>query len=130
MTSDPDRQLLLQLARASIAAHVTGRPAPSPSLDGVFGRAGAAFVTLHARGELRGCIGHLDVDDPLGRVVPRCAINACSRDPRFPAVAEAELADIEIELSLLGPLESIAGSADVEVGRHGLVVERGWQRGL
>src|SRR5947207_7888753 len=122
MTSDPDRHLLLQLARASIAAHVTGRPAPSPNLDGVFGRAGAAFVTLHAYGDLRGCIGHLDVDDPLGHVVPRCAVGACSRDPRFPAVAPDELVALHIELSLLGPMEPVAGASDIEIGRHGLVV--------
>jgi uncharacterized protein len=130
MTSDTDRLLLLRLARDTIAAHVTRTRAPSPDLDGVYGRRGAAFVTLHARGDLRGCIGHLDLDDPLGRVVPRCAVAACSRDPRFPAVAEAELPAIEVELSLLGPLEAISGAADVQVGRHGLVVELGWCRGL
>ena len=130
MTSDPDRQLLLRLARDTIAAHVTGGRTPSIDLEGVCARRGAAFVTLHARGELRGCIGHLEIEDPLGWVVPRCAIGACSRDPRFPAVAERELPDINIELSLLGPLESIVGPADIELGRHGLLVELGWSRGL
>jgi AmmeMemoRadiSam system protein A len=130
MTSDIDRQLLLRLARDTIAAHVAGGRAPSVEIGGVFARCGAAFVTLRASGELRGCIGHLEVDDPLGRVVPRCATGACSRDPRFAAVAERELANIEIELSLLGLLESIAGPPDIEVGRHGLVVELGWSRGL
>ena len=130
MTSDSDRRLLLRLARETITAHVAGAPVPSVDLDGVCGRRGAAFVTLHARSELRGCIGHLEIDDPLGHVVPRCAIGACSRDPRFPAVVERELPDIEIELSLLGPLESIRGASDIEIGRHGLVVELGWNRGL
>jgi AmmeMemoRadiSam system protein A len=129
-TNGADRLLLLRLARETIAAHVTGTRGPAPDGSGVFDRRGAAFVTLHARGDLRGCIGHLDVDDPLGRVVPRCAVAACSRDPRFPAVAETELPAIEIELSLLGPLEPISSAADVEVGRHGLVVELGWSRGL
>lgn len=130
MTSASDRRLLLRLAREAIVAHVTGTRAPLPDLAGVLARRGAAFVTLHARGDLRGCIGHLDVDDPLGLVVSRCAVAACSRDPRFPAVAEAELPAIEIELSLLGLLEPISGAADVDVGRHGLVVEQGWCRGL
>ena len=130
MTSEADRQLLLRLAREAIAAHVTGTRAPSPDLAGVFARPGAAFVTLLARGDLRGCIGHLDADDPLGRVVLRCAVAACSRDPRFPAVAAVELPTIQIELSLLGPLEAISGVEDFEVGRHGLAVEHGWSRGL
>jgi AmmeMemoRadiSam system protein A len=130
MTSDADRILLLTLARGSIAAHVEGTPAPAPEITGVLARPGGAFVTLHARGELRGCIGHLETDEPLGRVVPRCAVAACSTDPRFPAVTRAEAPGIIIELSLLGELERIDGAVDVEVGRHGLVVKRGWHRGL
>jgi AmmeMemoRadiSam system protein A len=130
MTPDTDRLVLLRLARESITAHVAGGRTPTVDLDGVCGRRGAAFVTLHARRELRGCIGHLQVDDPLGHVVPRCAIGACSRDPRFPAVVERELPDIEIEVSLLGPLESIEGASHIEIGRHGLVIELGWNRGL
>jgi len=130
MTSDADRLRLLQLARRAITAHVAGERLGDPSLDGVFARCGAAFVTLHARGDLRGCIGHLDDGDPLGRVVPRCAVNACSQDPRFPPVVQEELPGIDIELSLLAPLERVNDAADIEIGRHGLVVELGWQRGL
>jgi uncharacterized protein len=130
MTSESDRQLLLRLARDTITAHVTGLSAPELEIAGVLARAGAAFVSLHAHGDLRGCIGHLDPDEPLGRVIPRCAIGACSRDPRFPAVSPDELSALAIELSLLGPMEPIAGADDVEIGRHGLVVEYGWARGL
>jgi hypothetical protein len=63
-------------------------------------------------------------------VVPRCAVAACSNDPRFPPIAPDELDEIDIEISLLGPLEPIAGPQDIAIGRHGLVVERGRQRGL
>ena len=87
-------------------------------------------MTLHKGGELRGCIGHIEPTEPLGTVVPRCAVAACSTDPRFPPITLAELPDIDIEISLLGALEPIAGPEDISVGRHGLVVERGWQRGL
>jgi uncharacterized protein len=130
MTSEADRIMLLALARQTIAAHIEGTPASAPDLVGVLARLGGAFVTLHARGDLRGCIGHLETNEPLGRIVPRCAVAACSADPRFPAVTRAELPGIEIELSLLGPLESITGPSDIEVGRHGLVVEAGHHRGL
>jgi AmmeMemoRadiSam system protein A len=130
MTSDADRLLLLRLAREVIAAHIAGARLPAPSRAGIFARFGGAFVTLHARGDLRGCIGHVEVDKPLGDVIRRCAVAACSSDPRFPPVTEAEVAGIEIEVSLLGPLEPIAGADGIEVGRHGLVVERGWSRGL
>jgi AmmeMemoRadiSam system protein A len=144
MTSEADRRLLLRLAREAIAAHV-GQSRPSVIQSAVqsavqsaiqnpqspiLTRPSGAFVTLHKRGALRGCIGHIEPTEPLGHVVPRCAVAACSSDPRFPPITRAELEEIHIEISLLGPLEPIAGSHDVEIGRHGLVVERGWQRGL
>jgi uncharacterized protein (TIGR00296 family) len=63
-------------------------------------------------------------------VVTRCAVAAGSTDPRFPPITRTELDELDIEISLLGPLEPIAGPEDIAVGRHGLVVEMGWQRGL
>ena len=133
MTNDADRRLFLQIARDAIAAHVGATPAharEAPGATGVLERPGGAFVTLHNRGDLRGCIGHIEPTEPLGVVVPRCAVAACSSDPRFPHVAARELDEIDIEISLLGPLEPIAGPQDIEVGRHGLVVELGSRRGL
>jgi AmmeMemoRadiSam system protein A len=136
MTSPAERELLLRLAREAIAAHVgqSGQSAIESSIRNpqspILARPAGAFVTLHKRGELRGCIGHIEPTEPLGQVVPRCAVAACSRDPRFPPIAPVELEQIHIEISLLGPLEPIAGPRDIEIGRHGLVVECGWQRGL
>ncbi len=131
MTTDADRTTLLRIARAAVAAHVGQQiggspPAASTHLTTV----GGAFVTLHVNGELRGCIGHLEADQPLDAVVARCAVSACSADPRFPPVTGAELGAMDIEVSLLGPFEPIRGPEDVEVGRHGLVVESGFRRGL
>jgi AmmeMemoRadiSam system protein A len=129
MTCESDRCRLLIIARDAIVAHVHGVTAPDVDCDPT-GPRGAAFVTLHAGGRLRGCIGHLDTDDLLPRVVARCAVAACSSDPRFPAVDRSEIDALSIELSILGPLEPIHGAADVEIGRHGLVVEKDWRRGL
>lgn len=130
MMSDVDRRLLLQLARDAIVGHVTGGPVLESPESYLLDLPGAAFVTLHVRGELRGCIGHIEADAPLRRVVARCAVAACSADPRFPPVGTSELPEIDVELSLLGPLEPIAGPEDIEIGRHGLVVEMGPCRGL
>jgi AmmeMemoRadiSam system protein A len=130
MTSPAERELLLRIAREAIAAHVGGFVAPVPEVSGVLARKGGAFVTLKIRGALRGCIGHVDAEEPLGRVIPRCAVAACSGDPRFDPVTAAELPRLALEISLLEPLEAIAQAAEVEVGRHGLVVERGLRRGL
>jgi uncharacterized protein len=130
MTSGTDRDRLLCLARDAIVAHISRLPAPSPSLEGVLVRRAGAFVTLHSGGSLRGCIGHVEGDEPLGRVIPRCAVSAATQDPRFPVIEAAELSLVEIELSLLGPLEPVGGPSEIDIGRHGLIVERGWSRGL
>lgn len=129
MTSEPDRQALLRLARDSIAAYLEHRALPHADAPAAL-RPGGAFVSLHRRGELRGCIGQIEATQPLGAVVCRCAIAAATEDPRFPSVTAAELNEIEIELSLLGGLEPVERIEEIEVGRHGLVVEMGWHRGL
>ena len=130
MTTDADRRLLMSLARDAIAGHVAARPQPEPELTGVLMQKVGAFVTIHNRGDLRGCIGHVEPDQLLGRLIPRMAIAACSSDPRFPAVTGDELPHIALEISLLGPLQPIADADAIEIGRHGLVVELGWHRGL
>ena len=132
MTSDPDRHRLLRIARDAIVAHVGGRSSPENVVcDGEpSGRRGGAFVTLLRGGELRGCVGHIEMDEPLVDVVRRCAVAACSTDLRFPPVVASELTQIALELSLLGPLEPIGGPDEVEISRHGLVVEKGRHRGL
>ena len=81
MTSQDDRTLLLRLARNAIVAHLGGVPEPIPEAADVFIRQGGAFVTIHSRGELRGCIGQLEPGDSLGIVIPRCAVSASSADP-------------------------------------------------
>jgi AmmeMemoRadiSam system protein A len=130
MTGDRDRHRLLTLARDAIRAHVGAAPAPVTPAGGILDQPGAAFVSLHKHGELRGCIGHIEPNQSIGAVVTRCAVAAASADPRFAPVTADELTQIDIEISLLGLLEPIHGPAEIEVGRHGLVVERGWQRGL
>ena len=130
MTSAADRRLLLKSACDAITAHVSGSPPSISEGVDVLDRPGAAFVTIHNAGELRGCIGHIEANEPLGRVIARCALAACSSDPRFSAIGATELPHLELELSLLGPLEPITSPDDIEIGRHGLVVEKGWHRGL
>ena len=130
ITSAHDRELLLRLAREALAAHVGVAPAHVPGETGVLRRLGGAFVTLHHHGELRGCIGHIEPNQTLGTIVPRCAVAAGTTDPRFPPITATELEQLAIEISLLGPLEPIEGPHEIEIGHHGLVVEIGWQRGL
>jgi AmmeMemoRadiSam system protein A len=130
MITEPDRTALLQIAREAITAHVSGIPALLPPVEGAAADRAGAFVTLHADGQLRGCIGYIEPDMPLGRVVARCAVSAASADPRFDPVAAAEVPHLRLEVSVLGPLEPVARLEEIDIGRHGLVVEMGRHRGL
>ena len=124
------RRQLLEVARRAVelaAEEREGSESAAPS--GPLAELGAAFVTLHVRGRLRGCIGHLGRTDPLGKVVAYCARAAAREDPRFSPVRAEELKDLEIEISILSPLRS-AWPGEVVIGEHGVMVRRGSLRGL
>jgi len=128
--SPDDRRRLLQEARRAVSDALAGRPAVPAEQEGVLGLRAGVFVSFHSRGELRGCIGHLDGDQPLAAVVARSAVAAAMEDPRFAPVTRSELDGCEIEISVLGPLEPVDDVDDIVVGRHGLIVEQNWHRGL
>lgn len=133
MTTDSrSRRALLVLARAAIADAVGAPPAPhsfDESLP-VWAERRGVFVTLSMRARLRGCIGRVEPDAPVRVLVPEMARAAAVSDPRFPVLRAHEMPSIEIEISLLSPLELITDPAAVEVGRHGLLVAARGRRGL
>lgn len=88
-----------------------------------------AFVTLHRGSRLRGCIGQLAGRDPLVHVIASSARAAALEDPRFPPLTREELADIDIEISVLSPLSDIS-PGEIVAGKHGLLVSRGPNRGV
>jgi len=125
------RTLLLELARDTLEATFAGRPLPVPDpLDDALTQRRGAFVTLTIKGALRGCIGHVEAVEPLWRSVRDNTLAAAFRDPRFPPLEEAELPRVAIEVSVLTPMQRVAGPAEVVVGTHGLLIERGDRRGL
>lgn len=133
MFTERQQRTLVEIARAAVAAVVSGRPATaSDDKTGTLPQASGAFVTLKRAGQLRGCIGTLECRLPLAEEIARVAVSAAMEDPRFAPVAPAELEGLDVEVSVLGPLEPIdpADPAAVEIGRHGLVVEQGDRRGL
>lgn len=128
--ADCEKLSLLELARRALVAGVEKRePVQDFPDDEILRQPGGAFVTLHRRGRLRGCVGQLPSKDPLAEVVAHCAKAAALEDPRFRPVPAEELAEIEIELSVLSPLEDVAPEK-IQAGKHGLVVSRGWRRGV
>jgi len=128
-----DRAALLRLARDTLEAHLAGRPLPPvPQVSGA-GLKRGAFVTLAARGALRGCIGRIAGDRPLGDVVRDMTLAAARDDPRFPPVAPDELPELAIEISVLSEPAMLDAPADpgrIVIGRDGLIVQRGRQVGL
>ncbi len=129
-----ERSELLRLARETVAATAKGTAPPKLELEklpvGVRGQ-GACFVTLEKAGkELRGCIGNMIADGPLGESVVRNAVNAAAHDPRFPAVRPEEVDGLRIEISYLTPMRRIASPDEVIIGRHGLYIVAGWGRGV
>jgi AmmeMemoRadiSam system protein A len=130
MLSDDEKRQLLAIARAAIAGRLTGGALAPAVPAGALAQPGGAFVTVRCDRQLRGCIGSLEWDRAIAEVVARVAVSAASDDPRFPSVTADELLHLELEISLLGPLEAVAGADAIEVGRHGVVIEEGWRRGL
>jgi AmmeMemoRadiSam system protein A len=121
------------LARRAIEAALCGRVPPAlPDVPGALLERGA-FVTLEetASHDLRGCIGHVSGDRPLGELIRRVAVSAARSDPRFPPVEASELAGLRIEISVLST-PVLVSTADLcqegeglVIGRDGLLVRRG-----
>ena len=128
--SPEGRRALLATARESIASSIEARkpswPSEAESLDLPCG----AFVTLHERGALRGCIGRMTSPDPLFETVRAMARAAAFEDPRFPPLDREELPSIDIEITVLSPLRRISSVSEIEVGRHGIYITRGWRSGV
>lgn len=130
--TDPEKQHLLDLVRLSIRRTLgmdEGEGLPEPPTDRITEQFGA-FVTLKINGNLRGCIGHIVGDEPLNKTIYRMARSAAFEDPRFPSLSAAEYDKLSVEISVLSPLTECPDPEQVEVGRHGLLMQRGAHQGL
>jgi len=129
--SDADKKLLLKMARESIEAHLLDKPPPAlETVPRSLGEPRGAFVSLHRQGQLRGCIGYLEAVKPLDQTVREMAAAAAFYDPRFRPLAKDELADLEVEISVLSPMQLIHSIEEIQVGTHGLYIVQGPSRGL
>jgi AmmeMemoRadiSam system protein A len=126
-----ERELLLDVARRTLTAHLARAEQRLPEPQGALEEKRGAFVSLHRRsdGSLRGCVGAMRSDESLLATVARMAVAAATQDGRFEPVVVDELPDLTIEISALGPLRPVR-PADVEVGRDGLLISEGGRRGV
>ncbi len=128
--TDEEKRFCKGLIRWVIAHHL-GLPGEKPRLESATLDAElGAFVTLKKGGHLRGCIGNIVGSGPLVATIERMAGAAAFEDPRFPPVAAAEFDELEIEVSVLGPLTQCPDPELIEVGRHGLYIRKSMHSGL
>jgi AmmeMemoRadiSam system protein A len=135
MFSQATHHPLVELARATIEHYVCAgkRLKPSEAPKPIAGGPAGVFVTIHTAStdELRGCIGTITpTEDSLAQEVINNAIAAAARDPRFPPVRPRELDDLAIDVSVLYPPEPIDSPDQLDVKQYGVIVERGYRRGL
>lgn len=129
-------RLAVHLARQALTGYTEKKKITEPQgLPPVFEEKRGVFVTLHEDGDLRGCIGYPLPIMALGKAIVDSAINAGSRDPRFPCVRPGELQRIELEVTILTRPEAYTAPKKelpelVQVGRDGLIVTRGPYSGL
>lgn len=125
-----EQRQLVELAHGTIVARLERRSLPTLPSGPRFEQPAGAFVTVTVRGDLRGCIGIPEAARALAEVVQHCAQAAAFEDPRFPSIGLHEIQMLGIEISVLSPLRRVDDPASIEIGRDGLVIERGWHRGL
>lgn len=124
LTSD-DKKTLLTFARETITRLLTTDTLPATgNFSKNLQQPRGVFVTLKKHGELRGCIGHMIADEPLGKIVGTMAIQAAFNDRRFSPLTAGELKDIEIEISVLTPMQKIGNASDILTGRDGVLLSK------
>ena len=128
--SADEKQTLKEIALTSIKDSLDGKPISNRSpLTAHLSEKCGAFVSLHKHGRLRGCIGHFGEDVPLHEIVAEMARAAAFEDPRFLPVTRDELADIDIEISVLTPMRRIHSLDEFELHRHGIYIRKGYRSG-
>lgn len=130
LTKDQEKTLL-KLARQAITHYLEkGSPPDTETDDETLKQKRGAFVTLKVKNQLRGCIGYPIPYKPLFETIIEVAISAATNDFRFPSLEKKELSVTKIEISVLSLPKPIKDISEIEVGKHGLIISEGHNRGL
>jgi hypothetical protein len=131
MLNGTQRKRLLTIARESIASYVKdGKRKQFTERDPVLNKPLGAFVTLHENGELRGCIGNMVGTGPLYQTIADMAIEAATGDPRFQKLSTGEVDKIDLEISVLSPLQKVKSPDEIKIPGHGVIVKKGFYSGV
>lgn len=130
--TDLEKQKLLQIARNTIDVYLKEKRIQevdaSSLLPGLKNKAGA-FVTLKKAGELRGCIGHFEADNPVYKIVQQMAVASATQDYRFSPVTPNELKSIDLEISVLTPMQRMSDVSKIRLGTDGIYIKKGGRSG-
>ena len=129
--NEEEKKTLHQIAKTVIENKARGKGVPEFKIESpILKENRGAFVTIHRKGQLRGCIGYIEGRGPLHKTIEEMAEAAAFRDPRFTPVKEKELPELELEISVLTPLQKIKDMSEIQVGKHGIYIKKGWYSGL
>ena len=131
MLNQKEKEILLKIARNTLKNHFQNTPyiyegEITENLNKNLG----AFVTLKINGNLKGCIGYIETDEPLYKTISSLAKESAFNDSRFNKLIAEELPQIKIEISVLTEPKKINSVEKIELGRHGVIVEQGHKKGL
>jgi len=127
-----EKRLLFKLARESIEEKLFDKQPTEidtdkyPTLKSKCG----AFVTLTIAGQLRGCIGYITSNNPLYITIKDAAVGAAYGDPRFANLTKTEYEQVDLEISVLSEPFPMNSYDEIELGKHGLILEEKGRRGL
>lgn len=135
MVDEKHKEFLLKLARNSIQAFFDNKKISNEEILNQFPEEinnikSGAFVTLYLFDELRGCIGFIETDDPLPITISKAAQLAAFRDYRFAPFSLEEFKDVKIEISILSKPFKAKSYDEIEIGKHGLIVDEFGHKGL
>jgi AmmeMemoRadiSam system protein A len=129
--SEEQKKFLLGLARQTIETKLrTDIILKAEVEDKMLLNKRGAFVTLKVDGELRGCIGYPLPYKPLAEAVAGMAVAAATQDYRFQPLNEEDLTSLKIEISVLTLPRRIKDIREIEVGKHGIIISKGFNKGL
>lgn len=126
------QQALVGLARQTLEAFVRHVDCRRERIRDPYLRARdyGAFVSLHNKEELRGCVGNCAPGKPLFKTVTEMTKAAAAEDYRMAPVATGELESIDIEITVISPLMPVGDPLALEPGRYGFHVSRDARRGV
>jgi AmmeMemoRadiSam system protein A len=131
---DAEGEILLAIAREAIASRLEERAPRWPAAGPILSFPRGAFVTLRSgqgpSAPLRGCIGRMEAKEALSQVVRAMAAAAAFEDPRFPPLSKSEYSGLSLEITVLTPMRPISSVEEIEVGRHGVYLTKGWHQAV